>query len=193
MAVNDLYTGAPEFMEVCQRLLPHNCFDATRSAICAMAAEIVGLQGLAGAAFEHAERELIDKHPSDARWALMVAAEVMRKRTARVASTVNAAWVRAATHEDERCFTLQIELLDDRSVCLNLWRDGYISVAIWTGSGEHDLINSNDEGPRDGQALIESYREWCEIGVGKRPAEIGDQPGQTDPSSNEVQIRRSIR
>jgi hypothetical protein len=102
------------FMEACRRLLP-GFDDVHRATICALAAEIVALQGVADAAFEREMDKLWTKHRLDVRWARMVAVDVMRQRTARAAATVKAAWVRAATHQDERCFTLQIELLGDRA------------------------------------------------------------------------------
>ena len=49
---------------------------------------------------------------------------------------------------------------------INAWKDGYRSVALWWGSGEHDLVNSNE----DRGESSKSFREWCELAVGKRPS-----------------------
>lgn len=69
----------------------------------------------------------------------------------------------AFVHEDDERFTLEIELLDDRAVTLVYWKNGQTpeaSVGIWTGRGEHD----------HGEDSLDSFKEWAEIAVGRKPA-----------------------
>jgi hypothetical protein len=89
----------------------------------------------------------------------------------------------AAMFEDDHMVTLQIELRDGRGVTLNVWKDGYVSVALWYGSGEHDLVNNTDERCGDSTG---SFREWCEYAIGKRPSPYPEFELNTTP-------RRSFR
>jgi hypothetical protein len=93
---------------------------------------------------------------------------------------------RAAMHEDNRAVALQIELRDGRAVVLNVWKDGYVSVALWQGTGEHDLINNDSEDDYP----VEAFREWCERAVGKRPA---DNPEAERKADADTTPRRCIR
>jgi hypothetical protein len=68
---------------------------------------------------------------------------------------------RAAMYEDDRTVTLQVELRNGRAVVINAWKDGYRSVALWWGSGEHDLINSNeDRGESSKISRVVRARRW---------------------------------
>jgi hypothetical protein len=89
---------------------------------------------------------------------------------------------RAAMYEDDHTVALQIELRDGRAAVLNVWKDGYVSVALWYGSGEHDL----DDHCRS----IGSFREWCELAVGKRPSPYPEVERKSDADNTP---RRSCR
>jgi hypothetical protein len=65
--------------------------------------------------------------------------------------------------EFEESFVLEIELANDCSVTLTVWKDGYPpGVGIWTGNGSH-MFNKDDLGP--GESL-ESFRHWVEFALG---------------------------
>jgi hypothetical protein len=87
---------------------------------------------------------------------------------------------RVAMHEDGHTVTLQIELRDGRAVTLSVPDDGYGSVALWYGTGEHDLVSHS----------IGSFREWCEYAVGKRPSPYPEVERKSDADTTP---RRSFR
>jgi hypothetical protein len=94
---------------------------------------------------------------------------------------------RAAMFEDDSMVTLQIELRDGRAVTLNVYEDGYVSVALWYGSGEHHLVTNADEHCGDS---VGSFREWCELAIGKRPSPYPEVERKSDADTTP---RRSIR
>jgi hypothetical protein len=101
---------------------------------------------------------------------------------------------RVGMHEDDFAIVLQIKLRDGRAVCLSFWKefgqeDNYVSVALWHGNGEHDLINSAGTQCIDSGSEGE-FREWCEFAVGKRPS---PNPEFERKSDADTTPRRSFR
>jgi hypothetical protein len=94
---------------------------------------------------------------------------------------------RAAMHEDDRAVALQIELRDSRAVTLHVYDDGYVSVALWHGNGEHHLVTNADE--RCGDSIA-SFREWCEYAIAKRPSPTPEVERKSDADNTP---RRSVR
>jgi hypothetical protein len=71
------------------------------------------------------------------------------------------------THEDDGCFTLQIEIGNDRALTLVIWKNGDPnSVTVWTGNGEHSFIR----GDRWRDEPLDRFKEWTQAAVAPFPA-----------------------